>query len=47
LLRELFSLVAWSARGIFAAAITHQPQPKNYILHVIDERLIDIHSPLR
>jgi hypothetical protein len=36
LVSGLFSLVAWSALGIFAAAIAHQPQPKNYVLHVIE-----------
>jgi hypothetical protein len=43
----LFSLVAWSALGICAAAIAHQPQPKNYVLSVIEDGAIDIHSPLR
>jgi hypothetical protein len=43
----LLSLVAWSALGISAAAIAHQPHPKDYVFNVIDGGLIDIHSPLR
>jgi Domain of unknown function (DUF4131) len=43
----LFSLVAWFALGFCGSAIAHQPQPKNDVLNVVGDGLIDIHSPLR
>src|SRR5205814_10245960 len=47
LVAGLSSLLAWFVLGICGAAIVHQPQPKDYIVSVIHDGTIDIHSPLR
>jgi len=41
------SLAAWLVLGFFAASIAQQPEPKNYVLNVLDSGELDLQAPLR
>jgi len=41
------SLAAWLVLGFFAACIAQQPEPKNYVLNVLNSGELDLQAPLR
>jgi hypothetical protein len=41
------SLAAWLVFGFFAASVAQQPEPKNYVLNVLNSGELDLQAPLR